>query len=118
FLRKTKLDELPQFFNLLLGDLTLVGPRAEDPGIVERYTPSQFRVLRVKPGITGPAQLLFTVREAESIPDGSTAEQFYVDQVLDEKVRFDLHYLETRTFYSDCVVVLRTVMLMARSLVV
>src|ERR1700747_2092324 len=66
FLRKTKLDELPQFFNLLLGDLTLIGPRPEDPGIVEKYTPQQRQILQVKPGITGPTQLKYTMVEAQS----------------------------------------------------
>jgi len=115
-LRKTKLDELPQFFNLLVGDLTLVGPRPEDPGIVEKYTSEQAQILRVKPGITGPVQLRYTTLEAEAIPDTKDAMQFYVARVLDEKLRLDLEYLNTRTFFSDCSVVLQTILLMVRSL--
>lgn len=69
FLRKTKLDEMPQFFNLLVGDLTLIGPRPEDPRIVEKYTPEQRQVLAVKPGITGPTQLRYTIHEEEAIPE-------------------------------------------------
>lgn len=116
FLRKSKLDELPQFFNLLLGDLTLIGPRPEDPGIVDQYTPEQRQILRVKPGITGPVQLHYTTVEAEVIPDDKNAQQFYIDCLLDRKLRLDIEYIKRRTFFSDCRVVLQTVFLMARAL--
>jgi lipopolysaccharide/colanic/teichoic acid biosynthesis glycosyltransferase len=116
FLRATKLDELPQFFNLLVGDLTLVGPRPEAPDIVEHYTPEQWQTLKVKPGITGPGQLYYTTDQAHTIPDGVTAEEFYVDRLLDEKLRIDLEYLKRRTPLSDCRVVLQTISLMAKSL--
>jgi lipopolysaccharide/colanic/teichoic acid biosynthesis glycosyltransferase len=116
FLRKSKLDELPQFFNLLVGDITLVGPRPEDPGIVERYTAQQRQVLRVKPGITGPVQLRYTALEAETIPDGKDAQQFYIERVLAGKLLLDLEYLHKRSFFSDCSVVLQTIWLMARAL--
>jgi len=115
-LRKTKLDELPQFFNLLLGDLTLVGPRPEDPGIADRYTPEQKQVLEVKPGITGPTQLRFTVIESEQIPDGADAHQYYVEHILEQKLRLDLEYLKQRNFLSDLRVVSQTVLLMARAI--
>ena len=116
FLRKSKLDELPQFFNLLLGDLTLIGPRPEDSGIVDQFTPEQRQILRVKPGITGPVQLHYTAVEAEAIPDDKNAQQFYIDHLLDRKLRLDLEYIKRRTFFSDCRVVLQTVFLMARAL--
>ena len=116
FLRKSKLDELPQFFNLLLGDLTLIGPRPEDSGIVDQFTPEQRQILRVKPGITGPVQLRYTAVEAEAIPDDKNAQQFYVDHLLDRKLRLDLEYIKRRTFFSDCRVVLQTIFLMARAL--
>lgn len=116
FLRQTKLDELPQFLNLLWGDLTLVGPRPEDPGIADRYTPEQRQIFNVKPGITGPTQLEYSVVEAESIPDGEHAQQFYVDCLVDQKVRLDLEYLNKRTLVSDFKVILRTGLLMARGL--
>jgi lipopolysaccharide/colanic/teichoic acid biosynthesis glycosyltransferase len=115
FLRKTKVDELPQFFNLLLGDLTLIGPRPESPSLAQRYTPEQKQLFTVKPGITGPVQLRYTEVEAEAIPDGQEAEKFYIECVLDQKVRMDIEYLKTRTFLSDCRVVLQTILLMARA---
>jgi lipopolysaccharide/colanic/teichoic acid biosynthesis glycosyltransferase len=116
FLRKSKLDELPQFFNLLTGDLTLVGPRPEDPSIAEQYSSDQKQVLAVKPGITGPTQLHFTTIEAEAIPDGADAEQYYLRHILDPKVRFDLDYLRRRTFTSDLRVVFQTISLMFRAI--
>jgi len=116
FLRKTKLDELPQFFNLLVGDVTLIGPRPEDPGIVEQYTPEQRRVLEVKPGITGPTQLRYTSLEAETIPDNEDPERFYVKRLLKDKLCSDLDYIRRRTFFSDCRVVLQTILLVARAM--
>jgi lipopolysaccharide/colanic/teichoic acid biosynthesis glycosyltransferase len=116
FLRKTKLDELPQFFNLFLGDVTLVGPRPEDPGITEHYTPEQRQLLKVKPGITGPTQLHFTSVEAEMIPDGPEAQKYYIDHILDQKLKLDLEYLNTRTIFSDLRVISQTVFLMTRAL--
>jgi lipopolysaccharide/colanic/teichoic acid biosynthesis glycosyltransferase len=118
FLRKTKFDELPQFFNLLLGDLTLIGPRPESPDLAEQYTPEQKQVFTVKPGITGPVQLRYTDIEAEAIPDGQNAEKFYIECVLDQKVRMDIEYLTTRTWLSDCSMVLQTILLMARATIV
>src|SRR3954471_493112 len=112
FLRKSKLDELPQFFNLLVGDLTIVGPRPEDPGITEQYTAAQREIFKVKPGITGPTQLKYTVIEAEIIPDGAEAQQYYIDHILNQKLRLDLDYLSKRTMFSDLQVVMQTVLLM------
>ncbi len=116
FLRKTKLDELPQFFNLLIGNLTLVGPRPEDPGIADHYTAEQRQIFKVKPGITGPTQLLYTVIESAEIPDGEQAQPYYLNHILGPKLRLDLEYAGTRTFFSDLSVVTQTLLLMARSL--
>jgi lipopolysaccharide/colanic/teichoic acid biosynthesis glycosyltransferase len=116
FLRATKIDELPQFFNLLVGDLTLVGPRPEDPDIVERYTAEQKETLKVKPGITGPGQLYYTTDQAATIPDSVPAEEYYIEHLLGPKLRKDLEYLRRRTAWSDCGVVFQTVAVMFRAL--
>jgi len=116
FLRATKIDELPQFFNLLLGDLTVVGPRPEDPNIVEHYTLEQQQTLKVKPGITGPGQLYYTTDQADAIPVGVKPDEFYIAHLLDDKLRIDLEYLRKRTTLSDCYVVLQTIVVMARAL--
>jgi lipopolysaccharide/colanic/teichoic acid biosynthesis glycosyltransferase len=116
FLRSTKIDELPQFFNLLVGDLTLIGPRPEAPEFVDQYTHQQRQILEVKPGITGPAQLQYTTLEAETVPDGEDAAQYYLEHLMDSKLRLDLAYIKSRTFRSDCRVVVKTILLMAHAL--
>jgi lipopolysaccharide/colanic/teichoic acid biosynthesis glycosyltransferase len=116
FLRATKLDELPQFFNLLMGDLTLVGPRPEDPDIVNHYTAEQRATLRVKPGITGPGQIYYTTDQVDSMPEGVSADDYYLEHLLEKKLRVDLDYLERRTPLSDCQIVWQTIILMIRAL--
>jgi len=113
-LRATKLDELPQFINLLLGQMTLVGPRPEAPEIVLLYSSQQRAVLAVKPGITGIGQILGD--ESELIPEGVKADEYYVQQLLDPKIRRDLDYLERRTVGSDVQVLYRTAELVVRAL--
>jgi lipopolysaccharide/colanic/teichoic acid biosynthesis glycosyltransferase len=111
-LRKTKLDELPQFVNLLLGNITLVGPRPEDPEIASYYTEEQRQVLKAKPGITGPTQLYFTAVEAETIPGGPNAKPYYLTHILGPKLQMDLEYLKNRTILSDLTVIAKTALLM------
>jgi len=113
-LRKTKLDELPQFFNLLLGDMTLVGPRPESPDIVALYTPSQRVVLTVKPGVTGKVQL-DNDDESETIPEDVQAYDYYLTHLLDRKLRMDLDYLRGRTAVTDVKIVLATAGLVLRA---
>lgn len=116
FLRKTKLDELPQFVNVLLGDMTLVGPRPEAPDIVALYTPGQRAVLTAKPGVTGRVQL-DSGEESEAIPDGARAAEYYVQHLMDRKLRIDLEYLRIRTPLSDLRILLETAGLVFRALV-
>ena len=113
-LRKTKLDELPQFFNLLLGDMTLVGPRPESPEIVALYTPSQRVVLAVKPGLTGKVQL-DSGDESEIIPEGVQPYDYYLTHLMDRKLRMDLDYLRGRTVFTDVKIVLATAGLIFRA---
>jgi lipopolysaccharide/colanic/teichoic acid biosynthesis glycosyltransferase len=113
-LRKTKLDELPQFFNLLSGDMTLVGPRPESPEIVALYTPSQRVVLAVKPGLTGKVQLE-SGDESETIPEGVRALDYYLTHLMDRKLQMDLDYLRGRTVFTDIKVVLATAGLVFRA---
>lgn len=113
-LRKTKLDELPQFFNVLWGDMTLVGPRPESPEIVALYTPSQRVVLAVKPGVTGKVQLE-SGDESETIPEGVPAYDYYLTHLMDRKLCMDLDYLRGRTVFTDVKIVLGTAGLMFRA---
>jgi lipopolysaccharide/colanic/teichoic acid biosynthesis glycosyltransferase len=115
FLRATKIDELPQFLNLLVGDLTLIGPRPEDPDIVKLFTLEQRETLKVRPGITGPGQLYYTTDQAHTIPKGAEPQQFYIDHLLGEKLQIDLQYLRNRTLFADCRVVMQTVALIFKA---
>jgi lipopolysaccharide/colanic/teichoic acid biosynthesis glycosyltransferase len=114
-LRKTKVDELPQFINVLLGDMTLVGPRPESPDIVALYTPSQRAVLAVKPGVTGRVQLEVG-EESETIPEGVHPQEYYLRHLMEPKLRLDLEYLKIRTPLSDTRIIVETAGLVLRSL--
>jgi lipopolysaccharide/colanic/teichoic acid biosynthesis glycosyltransferase len=116
FLRKTKLDELPQFLNVVLGDMTLVGPRPEAPEIVALYTPGQRAVLAVKPGVTGRVQL-DAGDESGAIPEGVPPHEYYAQYLMEHKIRADLDYLSARTPLSDARIVFETATFVLRSLV-
>jgi lipopolysaccharide/colanic/teichoic acid biosynthesis glycosyltransferase len=96
-LRKTSLDELPQILNVLLGDMSLVGPLPEMPFIVEQYTPLQRQRLSVKPGITGLWQL--------------SADRAFL---IHENIEYDLYYVRNRSLFIDVAILLHTVLFAAR----
>jgi lipopolysaccharide/colanic/teichoic acid biosynthesis glycosyltransferase len=100
FLRKYYLDELPQLINVLKGDMSLVGPRPETPEFVALYTPEEWQVLTVRPGIAGPSTLAF-MDEADLLDQAADPEAFYVVAVMHERVRLDLEYLGRRSFVYD-----------------
>ena len=108
WLRAHKLDELPQLFNVMRGEMTLVGPRPEVPKYVEMYTPEERRVLDLDPGITDPASILFA-DEGELLADQPDPERFYIEKVVPEKIRINLDYADRATPLSDLAVVLETV---------
>ncbi len=95
FLARTKLDELPQLWNVLKGDMSLVGPRPEDPHFFERLREELEPVLRVRPGITGLSQIAFA-REPE-ILDPLNRESDYVERILPQKIHLDTMYVERRS---------------------
>ena len=107
WLRRTKLDELPQLWNVVKGDMSLVGPRPEVPRYVAFYTAEQRRVLSVRPGITDPASLQF-FDEAACLARMPDPEAAYVTLILPHKLAMNLNYLRRRTLASDVVVVLAT----------
>jgi lipopolysaccharide/colanic/teichoic acid biosynthesis glycosyltransferase len=110
FLRRTKIDELPQLINVIKGDMSLVGPRPEDPRHVAQYTAEQKQVLSVRPGITSAASLSY--RNEERVLTGPDWEKMYCTEVLPAKLAIDLDYLSKRTFFSDLLLILRTVLSM------
>jgi len=100
-LRWFKIDELPQLINVLIGDMSLIGPRPEDPHFVAFYTPEQRRVLSVRPGIVGPSQILGR-DELESYPEGlKDTEAYYIQHILPDKLARDLAYVNSRSFAGD-----------------
>lgn len=113
WLRRLKLDELPQFVNVLTGDMSLVGPRPEIPSIVERYTAEQREILDVKPGITGPTQLAW-IDESEKFPVEVDAVEHYTRQFMQEKLQSDLEYVRTRSVSRDLWYLIRTPVVIGR----
>ncbi|MCE2874026.1 MAG: sugar transferase [Planctomycetaceae bacterium] len=108
-LRRTKLDELPQLLNVLMGDMSLVGPRPDVPGFADRLQGADRVVLTLRPGITGPATLRFRDEEAllAAQPD---PERYNREVIWPEKVRLNRQYAERYTFRADLVFILRTLM--------
>lgn len=106
-LRKYKLDELPQLWNVVRGDMSLVGPRPEVPSFVALYTPEQRRVLDLTPGITDPASIRFT-HESELLERAVDPERAYVHVIMPEKIRMNLEYAEKSNLRSDIGQILMT----------
>lgn len=111
-LRRAKLDELPQLWNVLRGDMSLVGPRPEDPRYVALYTPEQRRVLAVRPGITSLASIEY--RHEEAALDCAGCEGRYVQEVMPAKLAIDLRYVQQATLPGDIVIILRTLLALLR----
>jgi lipopolysaccharide/colanic/teichoic acid biosynthesis glycosyltransferase len=99
-LRRWKIDELPQLWNILRGDMSIVGPRPEAERFVSHYTPEQRVLLEEIPGLAGMSQLVYP-HEAELLRNCENAEDVYVRQLLPKKLAVDLQYKRTRTFWSD-----------------
>ncbi|MBI3782721.1 MAG: sugar transferase [Deltaproteobacteria bacterium] len=100
-LRWSKVDELPQLFNVLRGEMSLIGPRPELPHFVEFYSPAQRAVLLMRPGLVGPSQILGR-DEVEEYPDGlKDTEKYYIEQILPGKLARDREYVQTATFWGD-----------------
>jgi lipopolysaccharide/colanic/teichoic acid biosynthesis glycosyltransferase len=107
FLRRHKLDELPQLLNILKGDMSLVGPRPEVPRYVALYNADQRRILAIRPGLTSPASIAFH-NESELLAAHSDPEEFYRNQAMPAKIALDLHYARHATVWSDCAILART----------
>jgi lipopolysaccharide/colanic/teichoic acid biosynthesis glycosyltransferase len=106
-LRKYKLDELPQLFNVIKGEMSLVGPRPEAPRYVALYTEDQRRILTLKPGLTSSASIAFS-DESELLARREDPEGFYLAHLAPAKIREDLNYARRATVFSDCTIVVKT----------
>ncbi|ALG69178.1 sugar transferase [Beggiatoa leptomitoformis] len=108
FLRRYKLDELPQLFNVLVGDMSLVGPRPEVPEYVAYYSPMvKTEVLSVPCGITDYASILFR-HEGELLAAAKNPEQEYIEKILPIKLAYQQQYVRERTLWLDIKLILRT----------
>ena len=115
FLRGSKLDELPQLWNVLRGEMSLVGPRPEVPRYVSHYTPEQRRILDARPGLTDPATVQF--RNEETLIGAVPAEQresFYLETVLPTKLRLNQQYLERASPAYDISLIAQTLLAIVR----
>ena len=111
-LRRLKLDELPQLYNVLRGDMSLVGPRPEDPKYVALYTPDELRVLTVRPGITSAVSLLY--RNEGALLNRDDWEEHYISVVMRDKLRREIADLDQRSITSYLGVLMATLLTVLR----
>ena len=107
-LRRYKLDELPQLFNVLIGDMSVVGPRPEVRKYVDMYDERQQKVVSVRPGITDFASIRY-VNENELLKNTENPEKLYIDEIMPAKLELNLKYIENRHFFKDLKIILLTV---------
>ena len=107
FIRKYKLDELPQLINVFKGDMSLVGPRPEVRKYVDMYTPQQMRVLSVRPGITSLASIRYR-NENDILAAAPDPDRCYIEQVMPDKLAIDLQYVDKATFANDIKLIFST----------
>jgi len=116
WLRAAKIDELPQLWNVLRGDMSIVGPRPEDPGIVAaHYRPAHHATLSVRPGLTSPGTLYHDTSPDTATNDGD-AETRYLERVLPVKLAIDLYYVRNASLRYDLLVIARTLGLLVAKL--
>jgi lipopolysaccharide/colanic/teichoic acid biosynthesis glycosyltransferase len=115
WLRRSRLDELPQLIDVLKGDMSLVGPRPEVPRYVALYPPAlRERALAVRPGLTDPASLAF-IDESERLARAADPEREYVEVILPAKLQAAADYAEHATVWTDLKVLVRTLQALART---
>ena len=109
FIRKYKLDELPQLFNVLIGDMSIVGPRPEVRKYVDLYTDEQRKVLSVRPGITDYASIEY-VDENVILGQANDPDQAYVEQIMPDKIRYNMKYIDNRCLKEYFKIIFLTLM--------
>lgn len=109
FLRKYKLDELPQLVNILKGDMSVVGPRPEVREYVDLYSEEQLQVFSVRPGLTDYASLKY-VNEPELIAQSDNPEKLYIEEIMPAKLELSLRYIQERNFKTDLVLIVKTIL--------
>lgn len=109
YLRKYKLDELPQLLNVLVGSMSLVGPRPEVSKYVNLYNAKQLQVLNVKPGITDFASLEF-INENDLLAQSSNPEETYINSIMPQKLDLNLQYIAQQSFMTDIKIITHTLL--------
>lgn len=110
FLRKNKLDELPQLFNVLKGDMSFVGPRPEVKKYVDLYNDEQKKILLVKPGITDYASMVFR-NENEILAKSDNPENTYIENIMPEKIKLNNKYIDNNNIIIDFKIIFKTLLL-------
>lgn len=107
FIRKTKLDELPQLWNILRGDMSFIGPRPELPRRLKYYNERQKGIFQVRSGISSPASIVFSDEEylMNQVKD---PEKFYIEQIMPYKIELNLYYIKNRSFFGDIYLIVAT----------
>ena len=113
FIRKYKLDELPQLINVLVGDMSLVGPRPEVRKYVELYDDEQNKVLSVKPGITDYASIEY-MDENEILGKSTDPEKTYIEEIMPEKIKYNMKYIKNRSLIEYFKIIFLTVLKIIR----
>lgn len=113
FIRKCKLDELPQLINVLNGDMSLVGPRPEVPKYVELYDDYQEQILLVQPGITDYASIEFR-NESEILGESENPESKYINDIMPYKIELNIKYIKNISLYEDLKLITRTIKAIAK----
>lgn len=108
FIRKYKIDELPQLINVLKGDMSFVGPRPEVRRYVDLYSEEQMKVLSVRPGITDPASIKYR-NENDILSSASNPEEYYIQHIMPDKLKINIDYINTRTFFKDIKIIFQTI---------
>lgn len=108
FIRKYKIDELPQLINVLKGDMSFVGPRPEVRRYVDLYSEEQMKVLSVRPGITDPASIKYR-NENDILSSASNPEEYYIQHIMPDKLKINIDYINNRTFIKDIKIIFQTI---------
>lgn len=106
-LRKTKVDELPQLFNVFAGQMSFVGPRPEVPHYVDMYSDYQKNVLRIKPGITELASIVYR-DENDVLAKSEDPERTYIEEIMPEKIKLNMQYMQKMNVFYDIYLIFRT----------
>jgi len=108
FLRKFKLDELPQLFNVIIGDMSIVGPRPEVRKYVNLYNSEQLKVLSVRPGLTDYASIIY-IEENKILSESDDPEKMYVEKIMPHKLELNLKYIKNQTIFTDLKIIFKTI---------